>query len=102
MKVSLVNGSSGDGADYHAVFSVTLQLLNQLSDSNHYTQRFECTFKGQPMGLVTTNAFNYITFNELYKRQVGVQYLKDDCLKFRVWVNVLNGRHYKHKIGTRL
>ena len=77
--------------DWPVTFIVTLQLWNQLSDHDHYTNTFECTFS--PLNLaassvVSSTHIDYITFEELHRNDKAVQYLKDDCLKFRLWIRM--------------
>ena len=62
-------------------FIIGLQLLNQQRNRSHYFRMLEAS-----SGIVHTSACDYIQFKELYKRDEEVQYLKDDCLKFVLWI----------------
>ena len=63
------------------VFVLALQMLNQQSNHSHVLQQFEAT-----VDCVHSDAYPYIQFKDLYKKDANVQYLKDDCLKFVLWI----------------
>ena len=67
-------------------FTITLQLLNQHNDQNHYTRDIQCK--------ITTKGITHvhIGYGWIFIPQAALdwnsvehtQYLKDDCLKFRI------------------
>ena len=93
MKVYLQHGvrAFSPEMDWPVTFVVTLQLLNQLSDHDHYTKSFECTFSPATLAahsVVNSTYCEYITFEELHRKDKAVEYLKDDCLKLRMWIRM--------------
>ena len=70
-------------------FTVTLQLLNQHRDQDHYTRDIQCEIKTRGM---IGSVYNYIGFDYTFipnadlewNRDKQTQYLKDDCLRFRI------------------
>jgi hypothetical protein len=80
MKVRLKRDSASKTA-----FIIGLQLLNQQTNCSHYFRMHEVS-----PGFGHTSPWNYIQFKELYKRDKEVQYLKDDCLKFVLWIKTKN------------
>ena len=67
-------------------FVVALQLLNQQTNRGHYFRRYESSIQSRVTNYSDT--YDYITFRELYKRDGSTQYLKDDCLKFILWIKL--------------
>ena len=69
-------------------FTISLQLLNQHRDEDHYTRDIQCEIKtrdkiGGVMYIGSDSTF--IPNADLeWNRDEQTQYLKDDCLKFRV------------------
>ena len=81
------DGDYDDDLSWPLKADVTIALLNQLEDKNHYSKTIA----------IDTNHRNYaecptfIPHSELELNPVKkIQYLKDDTLYFRVTVNVLN------------
>ena len=68
------------------VFILALQMLNQQSNHSHvFKQQFEATLTFQ-FGSLYSERYPYIRFNDLYRKDANIQYLKDDCLKFSLWI----------------
>ena len=68
-------------------FTITVQLLNQHRDQDHYTTDIQCEIKTrEKIGSRLSIGYNF-TFFPLadleWNRDKQTQYLKDDCLKFR-------------------
>ena len=83
MKVYLcLSGDSYPQAARQKTYVVALQLLNQKNSCSHYLRQYKASFKECHY----TDPYDYITFEELHKRGEAVQYLKDDCLKFVLWI----------------
>ena len=72
--------------DFPVTFIVTLHLLNQLSNQNHYSKNFE--FKFATFDDKYSNCGHYIPFKELYKKDKLTQYLKSNCLKFCMCIKI--------------
>ena len=67
-----------------ATYIATLQLLNQLGDHSHHFKKIVIDVqKGRPY----SEPYNFITFKVLYRKDATVQYLMDDNLKLRLWIN---------------
>ena len=68
---------------YPAKFIITLELLNQHRDGNHYTKELEWTVNKPGDSEGSDNQF--ISHDDLkYNFEKQTQYLRNDCLKFRV------------------
>ena len=70
-------------------FTITVQLLNQHRDQDHYTRDIQCVIKNRDnIGGVYNNVGTDYTFfphDALeWNRDKQTQYLKDDCLRFRI------------------
>ena len=74
-------------------FSVTLQVLNQRGSDNHYTREFKLVILARNIDSFTqmakSNTYDFITFAELFRRDIGVQYVTYDRIKFRMWLHVM-------------
>ena len=86
----LMKGDHDDHLTWPAKGTLTVQLLNQLSDSNH-SEPVEFYFDGsskscQRVEMVSFDGlFQFIHHNRLsYDADKKCQYLKDDCLFFKV------------------
>ena len=75
MKVRLYSKSANSRG---IVFVLALQMLNQQSNYNHVFLRM--------IGRTYSASYPYIQFKDLYKKGANIQYLKDDCLKFVLWI----------------
>ena len=73
-----------DKLDWPVTFVVTLELLNQLGDHGHYLKEMEIELQSSVAEY--SDSHDYILFQELHRKDEHVQYLKDDCLKFHMWV----------------
>ena len=92
--VCLVRGEFDEYLKWPFRGDITIQLLNQREDKNHHeiTARFTDTAPDDIAGRVTRGMranpwgkSSFISHDELgYNRDKNCQYLKDDCLQFRV------------------
>jgi len=70
--------------------TITIQLLNQLRDHNHFTRTAEGEFKRHTLALFHVYGTlwsddKFIACSDLgYKADTNTQYLKDDCLQFKI------------------
>ena len=65
-------------------FTITVQLLNQHRDQDHYTRDIQCLIINT-IGLTAGSDWTFIPHADLeWNRDKQTQYLKDDCLKFRI------------------
>ena len=70
---------------YPVKLTITLQLLNQHRDQDHHTRYIQCVIKGKDwVGHIGAD-WTFIPHADLeWNRDKQTQYLKDDCLKFRI------------------
>ena len=83
-------GDFDDQLRWPRACTITIQLLNQLGDHNHFTKRVEGEFRRPTLGFTNTvwSDSTFIAHSDLgYKADRNTQYLKDDCLLFRI-VNI--------------
>ena len=86
--IILVQGKYDNKLKFPARFTVTLELLNQHRDKDHYRQDIQChqeerivLFAVQECGSCT----KFIPHADLeWNESKQIQYLKNDCLKFRM------------------
>ena len=80
----VVKGDFDDQLRWPRDCTITIQLLNQLGDHNHFTKRVAGEFtRPTPSTLWCDSQF--IALSDLgYKPDMKTQYLKDDCLQFRI------------------
>ena len=69
---------------YSMTIGFTLQLLNQLGNHSHYSKKLTIKLDKRSE---YSRPYDYIAFQELYRRDKTVQYLKEDSLKLRMWIN---------------
>ena len=69
-------------------FTITVQLLNQHRDQDHHTRDIQCEImvrNSTAHGLYAGCERKYIPHTDLeWNRDKQTQYLKDDCLRFRI------------------
>ena len=67
-------------------FTITVQLLNQHRDQDHHTRDIQCEMKTTELiGNYIGGDFTFIPHADLeWNRDKQTQYLKDDCLRFRI------------------
>ena len=70
-------------------FVVALQLLNQQGNHDHFFRSFELLMRKSYLEFYSMS-YDYIQFEKLYGRDSNIQYLKDDCLKFVLWIKEKN------------
>ena len=101
----LLPGEYDDGLKWPFRWMVVLQLLNQLSDDNHYDYVFDysqahCEFQRARTGCryhlsPSTNCLPLTALE--YNSSKKCQYLKNDCLKFKIVVKSVATRKYYHQ-----
>ena len=77
---------------FPAKFTITLQLLNQHRNQNHYTRDIQCEIKTRAdIGNYIGTDFTFIPHAALkWNRDKQTQYLKDNCLRFKITKIVLH------------
>ena len=69
-------------------FTITVQLLNQHRNQDHYTRDIQCEVTREKIGSVVYNIgadWTFILHADLeWNSEKQTQYLKDDCLRFRI------------------
>ena len=75
---------SDDRTAQGRTFVVALQLLNQQGNHDHFFRSFELLMKS--FLELYSMSYDYIQFEKLYGMDDNIQYLKDDCLKFVLWI----------------
>ena len=86
IQVRLQLQGSNHELDFPVTFIVILKLVNQLSDQDHYSKTLEMSFGDASSDRTYSNRSGYIAFEELHQKDKTTQYLKDDCLKFCMWI----------------
>lgn len=94
----LMRGEYDDQLDFPFKGTITFELLNQLENSNHHSRSY--TYKDTDYGVMDRvtdreraerahGVFDFITHTDLYY-DIGnnCQYLKDDSLVFRIYVEM--------------
>ena len=67
-----------------ARFTITLELLNQHRDQDHYRRDIQCKVTGRGKQRIGTDC-TFILHDDLeWNPRKQTQYLKNDCLKFRI------------------
>jgi len=92
----IMKGEYDDELSWPFHGKITVELLNQNADKDHYMQAFSYDKDCKYGCRVTIGEKNYgwglpdfISHSELYQESDStVQYLKDDCLKFRLYSTV--------------
>jgi len=84
--MNVAKGDYDDQLQWPRACTTTIQLLNQLGDHNHFTKTVEGVLK-RPA--VITNLVwsdnHFIAHSDLgYKADTSTQYLKNDCLQFKI------------------
>jgi TNF receptor-associated factor 4 len=92
----LMKGENDDHLPWPFTGTVTVELLNQLEDKNHHSQNVtflpaEASSQQIVIGERSSNGYGipcYISHSALgYNAAKNCQYLKDDCLYFRIKAN---------------
>ena len=85
-------GDHDDKLKFPARFTITLELLNQHRDQDHYSRDIQCEMT---RGSISSGSSNkkYISHADLeWNADKQTHYLKNDCLKFRVMKIVVHLR----------
>ena len=89
----LMRGKNDDNLSWPFMGEVTITLLNQLEDKNHHTKlvKYPCVAIEENKRVVNSDRgrgyglFEFISCDQLgYNAEQNCQYLKDDCLYFRI------------------
>jgi hypothetical protein len=83
MKIRIHVCSTSDTFHQSVKFAATLQLLNQLGDHSHHFKKIVIDVQ---KGKEYSDAYDFIAFKVLYRKDATVQYLMDDSLKLRLWI----------------
>ena len=76
---------SDDQITCEKTFVMALQMLNQQSNHNHYFRLFELQLMKNRLERYSSS-YDFVEFEELYRRDRNIQYLKDDYIKFVLWI----------------
>ena len=83
-----LKGDHDSDLKFPVKFTIILQLLNQHRDQDHYTTDIQCVIKTRDKigGVMYIGSdFTFIPCADLeWNRGKQTQYLKDDCLRFRI------------------
>ena len=86
--VHSVKGDYDAEIKFPVKFTITVQLLNQHRDQDHHTRDIQCRMEtreeiGRTFGIGAN--YEFVPHADLeWNRDKQTQYLKDDCLKFRI------------------
>ena len=90
VRAFLLHGDNDDHVPWPFTGTVTIELLNQLDDKNHHYMTAKVVNKERSSDLIVEHLC-YISHSDLcYNEAENCQYLKDDCLYFRVTVEAEN------------
>ena len=88
VSVHLLKGDHDAELKFPAKFTATIQLLNQHRDQDHHTRDIQCEVTRAKIDVVKCYIgadWKFIPLATLeWNRDKQTQYLKDDCLKFRI------------------
>ena len=82
-----IRGDHDDKLKFPAKFTITLELLNQHRDQDHYSKELECTLTREKVASFERicRLHKFISHADLqWNPSKRTQYLKNDCLKFRL------------------
>ena len=85
--MNIAQGDYDDQLQWPRACTITIQLRNQLRDHNHFTKTVEGVFRRPPRCIanVVWRDNQFIARSDLgYKADTNTQYLKDDCLQFKI------------------
>ncbi len=85
----LQHGDQDAELKWPVMFAVTIQLVNQLSDHNHHEESYRFRFISRVVATYYSDVLKFITYEQLLTPTTSIQYLKDDRLKFRLWMHVV-------------
>ena len=68
-------------------YTVYLQMLNQLGDHGHYVKR-DCRVISSQNMLIGSDGKTFPLASLKYSADTKTQYLKNDCLKFRLFLKI--------------
>ena len=94
--VYLLKGDNDDKLSWPFVGEVTITLLNQLEDKNHFSKTVNILAEDKmKAGIYDVDYSKFIRHSKLgYNTNKNTQYLKDDTLYFRVFVSIPNNKPY--------
>ena len=91
VNVYLRHGDNDDHVPWPFTGTVTIELLNQLEDKNHHSKTTTKVVNKERSFDLILKHLCYISHSDLcYNEAKNCQYLKDDCLYFRVTVEAEN------------
>ena len=90
--LSLIEGEYDNGLSWPLKCKVNLELLNQAGDHEHMVASKDMTWTKDERGSVVLS-FDHILlgmqYSHLERERRGVQYVMNDCIKFRIHTTVL-------------
>ena len=88
-KLYLMKGEYDDKLPWPVEVKVQLKLLNQAGDHHHVVRNREIKWRKDERDKKRDIDDSLMTYPDLEKRDDGVQYMMNDCLKFRIRVTVV-------------
>ena len=85
----LVEGEHDDQLKWPVKVNVQLQLLNQAGDHHHVVRTTILEWKKDQRGRDNKIDHSLTKYADLERREDDVQYMMDDCLKFRIHVSIM-------------
>ena len=87
--LSLVKGENDDQLQWPVKVKVQLQLLNQAGDHNHVVRLKIFEWKKDKRSIPRDIDASLMKYTDLERREDDVQYMMDNCLKFRIHVTIM-------------
>ena len=87
--LQLLPGDEDGKLKWPVMFAVTIQLVNQLGDYNHHEKSYRFQFKECTTSNAYSEKLEFILYKQLLVPSTGIQYVKDDSLKFRLWMHII-------------
>ena len=85
----LINGEYDDQLNWPVEVKVQLELLNQNGDHHHVVRTKNMKWNKDKRDTYKTIDGSLMKYSDLEKSSDGVQYMMNDCLKFRLHVTIL-------------
>ena len=87
--LSLVKGENDDQLQWPVKVKVQLQLLNQAGDHNHVVRLKIFEWKKDKRSIPRDIDASLMKYTDLERREDDVQYMMDNCLKFKIHVTIM-------------
>ena len=82
-------GDQDDELKWPVTFAVTIRLMNQLCDHNHHEDSYRFQFNEKTTETHYSDQMRFIRYKQILTPTIGIQFLKDDSLKFCLWMHVV-------------